>query len=105
MNETVPFSVPAALLGQAVLFLLFILVVSVVLREAARVVIKVAVVVAIGVAIAVLAGWLDQSLVGEWLTVVGDWAILALREVVLWLTRAWEAVAGAAGGGGGGGAG
>lgn len=90
-------SAPTALLGQAALFLIFILVVSVVLKEAARIVIRVALVVGALVAVALFAGWLDHSLVGEWLEWVGDALLVALRAVVLWLKEAWDTISGAAG--------
>jgi hypothetical protein len=92
--DSASFSVPAALLGQVVLFVLFILVVNALLREAARVVIRVVLVGGVLLAIAVVAGWLDRSLVGSLFETVGDWLIVGIRAVVLWLGRAWGAIAG-----------
>ena len=94
--QAAPFSIPSALLGQAVLFLLFMLVVWAVLREAAKVVVKIVLVAGLILAIAVLAGWLDESLVGQWLERTGDLVIQGLAAFVGWLHRAWQAVAGAA---------
>jgi hypothetical protein len=95
MGETT-FSMPSALLGQAVLFVLFILVVNTFLREVARIVIKVALVIGVGVAIAVMAGWLDQSAVGHGLEQVGEWVIAVIAGLVRFLGRIWDAIVGAA---------
>jgi hypothetical protein len=81
--------IPSALVGQIVLFLVFALV-----REAARIVIKVLFVVGIGVAIAIMAGWLDETLVGRLLESVGDALIVGIKAVVGWIMKAWEAVSG-----------
>ena len=98
--ESPGFSVPAALLGQAVLFVIFILVVSTFLKEAARIVIRIALVVGAVFAVALIAGWLEQTTVARWLAWVGDAVLVGLRALVLWLKAAWETIAGAAGSGG-----
>lgn len=90
-------SIPVALFGQAVLFLIFFLVVGAFLKEAARVTIRIALVVGAVVAIALVAGWLDQTTVARGLEQVGDAVLSGLRGLVLWLKKAWETVAGAAG--------
>jgi hypothetical protein len=86
--------IPSALVGQIVLFLVFGLVVFALVREAARIVIKVLFVVGIGVAIAIMAGWLDETLVGRLLESVGDALIVGIKAVVGWIMKAWEAVSG-----------
>jgi len=90
--EGTDFSIPTALLGQAFLFLLFIIIVNAVLKETARIVVRVALVVGLGLAVAVIAGWLEKSLVLAWLEQVGEWLIIGIRAVVLWLRDAWVAV-------------
>ena len=86
--------VPSALVGQIVLFLVFGLVVFALVREAARIVIKVLLVVGIIVAIAIMAGWLDETVVGRLLEQVGDALIVGIKAVVGWIMKAWEAVSG-----------
>jgi hypothetical protein len=86
--------VPSALVGQIVLFLVFGLVVFALVREAARIVIKVLLVVGIIVAIAIMAGWLDETVVGRLLEQVGDALIVGIKAVVGWIMKAWEAVRG-----------
>lgn len=85
-------SIPAALLGQAILFFLFILVVNAVLREAARVVVRIALFAAVVLAVAVVAGWLDRTMVGRWLEQVGEWLIIAVRALVFWLRDLWREI-------------
>lgn len=98
MMQNVPggFSVPAALLGQIVIFAVFAMVVWALLREAARVVIKALVFIGIGLAIAVMAGWLDQTTVGYWLEQVGEWLLTGIEAVTGFLLEAWQRVSGAA---------
>ncbi len=90
-------SIPSALLGQAVIFALFVLVVSVFLREAARILIRIGLVAGVVLAVAVMTGWLDGSAVGRILEALGDTMLVGLRAVVVWLRDAWEVVANAAG--------
>jgi hypothetical protein len=97
MIDSGSLSIPSALLGQAVIFALFVLVVSVFLREAARILIRIGIVVAIILAVAVMTGWLDGSVVGQILEALGDTLLVGLRAVVVWLRDAWEVVANAAG--------
>jgi uncharacterized membrane protein len=92
------FSIGEALLGQAVLFLLFFLVVGAVFKEAARILVRVALVVGVVLAVAVVLGWLDKSMVGRWLEAVGEFLVRAIRAVVLWLRDVWEAISNSAGG-------
>lgn len=101
MSESTGFSIPAALVGQAVLFLIFILVVNALLREAARVVIRVALVAGVLLGVAVIAGWLDRSAVGQAFEAVGSWLMVGLKAVVLWLAQAWETIRGSQRQGGG----
>lgn len=86
------FHLPSALVGQLALFALFALVVWAFAREAARILIRVALVLGVLLAVALLAGWLDESLVGQWLERLGDWLLTALEAVVRWLMRAWERI-------------
>jgi hypothetical protein len=97
MIDSGSLSIPSALLGQAVIFALFVLVVSVFLREAARILIRIGIVVGIILAVAVITGWLDDSVVGQILEALGDTLLVGLRAVVVWLRDAWEVVANAAG--------
>jgi hypothetical protein len=97
MIDSGSLSIPSALLGQAVIFALFVLVVSVFLREAARILIRIGIVVAIILAVAVMTGWLDGSVVGQILEALGDTLLVGLRAVVVWLRDAWDVVANAAG--------
>ena len=97
MIDSGSLSIPSALLGQAVIFALFVLVVSVFLREAARILIRIGIVVAIILAVAVMTGWLDGSVLGQILEALGDTLLVGLRAVVGWLRDAWEVVANAAG--------
>lgn len=88
-------SVPVALFGQAVLFLIFILVVGAFLKEAARVTIRIALVVGLVVAVGLVTGLLEQSAVARGLEQVGDAVLVGLRSLVLWLKEAWEVILGA----------
>jgi hypothetical protein len=94
MQEIGDFHLPRALLGQAALLAIFLLIVWAFVREAARVLIRIALVVAVLVAVPLLAGWLDETVVGQWLERIGDWLLTALEAVVRWLARAWERVQG-----------
>lgn len=97
MPDAGSLSIPSALLGQAVIFALFVLVVSVFLREAARILLRIGLVAGALLALAVITGWLDGSVVGEILEALGDALLVGLRAVVVWLRDAWEVVADAAG--------
>jgi hypothetical protein len=88
------FSIGEALLGQAVLFLLFFVIVNAVFKEAARILVRVALVAGLALAVAVVLGWLDESMVGSWLEAVGDFLVRAIRAVVLWLRDVWEGISG-----------
>lgn len=88
------FSVPAALVGQLVVFAVFAMVIWALLREAARVVIKTLVIVGVALAIAVMAGWLDQTTVGRWLEQVGEWLLTGIEAVTGFLLEAWRRVSG-----------
>ncbi|HEX9892673.1 MAG TPA: hypothetical protein VGA78_02070 [Gemmatimonadales bacterium] len=84
--------IPSALVGQIVLFTVFGIIIFALVREAARVVIKALLVVGIVLAIAILAGWLDDSMVGRLLERIGDALIVGIKAVVGWVMRAWAAV-------------
>jgi len=92
-------NIPSALLGQAIVFLIFILVANAFLKEAARWVVRIALVVGLVLAVGIVGGWLDRSVVGQWLERAGDWTIEALRALVIWLREAWEAIMRDTGGG------
>lgn len=92
------FSLPSALVGQLALFAIFALVVYALAREAARVVIRVLLVAGAVLAIALIAGWLDQSMVGRLLEQVGGWLLTGLEAVVGWLASAWERISSSKGG-------
>jgi uncharacterized membrane protein YczE len=85
---------PHALLGNAVVIGLFILVVWALLREAARWVIRGMVVVGVIVAIGLATGILSESVVGHTMARVGDGLIAGIATVTEWLVRAWEGVSG-----------
>jgi energy-coupling factor transporter transmembrane protein EcfT len=87
-----PIHVPTALVGQIAVFAAFALVVYALAREAARVVIRILLVAGIVLAIGLFTGLLDQSAIGRILERVGDGMIVAIKAVVGWLTRAWDAV-------------
>jgi len=88
------FSVPAALVGQIVVFAVFGMVIWALLREAARVVIKGLMVVGLVLAIAVMAGWLDQTTVGQWLERIGEWLLTGIEAVTRFVLEAWRRVSG-----------
>lgn len=86
---------PSALLGNAVVIGLFVLVVWVLLREAAKWVIRGLLVLGVLVGLGLALGVLDESVVGTTMNRVGDGLIAGISTVTRWLARAWEAVAGA----------
>lgn len=85
---------PKALLGNAVVIGLFVLVVWVLLREAAKWVIRGLLVLGVLVALGLALGVLDESVVGTTLDRVGDGLIAGVAMVTRWLVRAWGAVSG-----------
>lgn len=85
---------PAALIGELVVFAIFALVVWALVREAARFVIRLLLVVGLGIALALVAGWLDESAAGAFLEQVGEWLLAGISGVVQFFARAWERVAG-----------
>ncbi|HKP28663.1 MAG TPA: hypothetical protein VJU15_04650 [Gemmatimonadales bacterium] len=85
---------PSALVGEAVVFGIFALVVWALVREAARILIRVLLVIGLGVAVALLAGWLDESAAGSFLEQVGQWLMLGITEVVQFFAQLWRNLAG-----------
>lgn len=75
-----------ALVGEMVVLLLLLGVVWMVFREFMKVVVKVIVPVAILTGLAVWFGLLDQTVVGNALTVVGEGLLTAIRTVAEWIT-------------------
>lgn len=75
-----------ALVGELVVLLLLLGIVWMVFREFLRVVLKVIVPVAILTGLAVWLGYLDETLVGDALTVVGEGLLTAIRYVAEWIT-------------------
>lgn len=84
--------VSSALVGQIVVFAVFAIIIYALVREAAKVVIKVMLVAGILLAVAIVAGWLDDSMVGHLLERVGDALIVGIKAVVGWAVKAWSAV-------------
>lgn len=83
---------PSALFGNAVVIGAFVLVVWVLLREAAKWVIRGLLVLGVLVAVGLALGVLDESVVGVTLDRVGDGLITGIVKVTQWLVRAWGAV-------------
>lgn len=77
-----------ALVGELVVLLLLLGVVWMVFREFMRVVLKVLVPIAILTGLAVWLGLLDETLVGDVLTAVGDGLLTAIRGVADWVSSA-----------------
>ncbi len=75
-----------ALVGELVVLLLLLGIVWMVFREFLRVVLKVVVPLAILTAVAVWLGYLDETLVGNALTAVGEGLLTAIRFVAEWIT-------------------
>lgn len=75
-----------ALVGELVVLLLLLGIVWMVFREFLRVVLKVIVPVAILTALAVWLGYLDETLVGDVLTAIGEGLLTAIRYVAEWIT-------------------
>lgn len=75
-----------ALVGELVVLLLVLAIVWMVFREFMRVVLKVVVPLAILVALAVWLDLLDETVVGNALTAVGDGLLTAIRRVAEWVT-------------------
>ncbi len=75
-----------ALVGELVVLLLLLAVVWMVFREFMRIVLKVVVPLAILVALAVWLGLLDETLVGDALTAVGEGLLTVIRKVAGWVT-------------------
>ncbi|MDE2653349.1 MAG: hypothetical protein F4087_09785 [Gemmatimonadetes bacterium] len=75
-----------ALVGELVVLLLLLGIVWMVFREFLRVVLKVVVPVAILTALAVWLGYLDETLVGDALSTVGEGLLTAIRYVADWVT-------------------
>ncbi|HET9515189.1 MAG TPA: hypothetical protein VFO95_14765 [Gemmatimonadales bacterium] len=92
-------NVSSALVGQIVVFAVFAIIIYALVREAARVVIKVMLVAGILLAVAIVAGWLDDSMVGHLLEQVGDALIVGIKAVVGWVMKAWSAVSNSPSGG------
>lgn len=85
-------NVSSALVGQIVVFAIFAIIIYALVREAAKVVIKILLVAGIALAIAIVAGWLDDSMVGHLLERVGDALIVGIKAVVGWAARAWSEI-------------
>lgn len=77
-----------ALVGELVVLLLVLGVVWMVFREFMRVVLRVVVPVAILTGLAVWLGLLDETMVGNVLTAVGEGLLNAIRAVAAWVTSA-----------------
>ncbi len=77
-----------ALVGELVVLLLLLGIVWMVFREFLRVVLKVLVPAAILTALAVWLGYLDETLVGNALTAVGEGLLAAVRYVADWIAAA-----------------
>ena len=75
-----------ALVGELVVLLLLLAVVWMVFREFMRVVLKVVVPVAILTGLAVWLGLLDETMVGNVLTAVGEGLVNAVRAIADWVT-------------------
>lgn len=75
-----------ALVGEFVVLLLLLGIVWMVFREFLRIVLKVVVPVAILTALAVWLGYLDETLVGDVLTAIGEGLLTAIRYVAEWIT-------------------
>jgi hypothetical protein len=84
--------IPSALVGQLVLFGIFAIIIYAMAREAARIVIKGLFVIGLILAVAIMAGWLDNSVVGHLLERIGNALIVGIKAVVSWVMRAWSEV-------------
>lgn len=97
--ESLP--VPTSLIGAVVFFGLLAMIAQLVIRETLRIVLKPALIVAGLALLAVWAGVLDETVVGESLTWLGDRLVLGLSIAGEWAASAWETYgAGAPEGGG-----
>ena len=83
-------SIPVILGGTAILLVVLGLVVLL-LRDFVRMALKVIVLVAILGGVAMWFGWLDSSLVEDFLSSVGDWVMSAYNYARGWIAGAAEA--------------
>jgi len=88
--ESLP--VPTSFVGAVVFFGLLAMIAWLLIRETLRIVLKPALVVAALVLIAVWVGVLDETVVGRWLTWLGDRLVVGLSLASEWAVDAWEAV-------------
>ncbi len=86
--ESLP--VPSSLVGAIVFFALLAMIAWLLIRETLRIVLKPALFIAVVVLIAVWAGLLDGTVVGRWMSWLGDRLILAVAEVAEWASAAYE---------------
>lgn len=88
--ESLP--VPASLVGAVVFFGLLAMIAWLLIRETLRIVLKPALVIAAVALIAVWAGVLDETVIGDSLTWLGDQLLDGVATASEWATEAWETV-------------
>jgi hypothetical protein len=87
-----PLPVPPSLVGAVVFFGLLAMIAWLLIRETLRIVLKPALVVVAVALIAVWAGFLDETVVGESLTWLGERLVGGVSLASEWAIDAWETV-------------
>ncbi|MXW18782.1 MAG: hypothetical protein F4123_08670 [Gemmatimonadetes bacterium] len=77
-----------ALIGELVFLVLAVAVVWIVFKEFMRIAIRIILPAAILLGVAVWVGWLDETAVGNLLTVVGEGVLTGVRAVADWIAAA-----------------
>lgn len=90
--ESLP--VPTSLVGALVFFGLLAMIAWLLIRETLRIVLKPALVLAAVALIAVWTGVLDETVVGESLTWLGDRLLVGVSLASEWAIDTWETVGG-----------
>lgn len=82
--------VPSSLVGALVFFGVLGMLAWLLVRETLRIILKPALVVAGLLIAAVWAGFLDRTVVGEWLSWTGDRVVAGAAAAGQWAAGAWE---------------
>ena len=90
---------PTSLVGAAVFFGLLGMLAWLLIRETLRLVLRPALVTAALLLIAIWAGLLDETVVGGWLSWIGEQLIAGVSAASQWAASVWEGAGGGASGG------